>query len=454
MNWNKIRRSLGRGYAWLWGHIEPIKSVLLTFLILFSIFLTWQLWSYTPNLQKLDEGEPIVSSINGEKRMLKDVIQPSKVILHHNGNHYGTLSLTLPDNVKGIYERLQSDAFLVPDNNENEVEASPEWFEIIYPTPIPMPVLQDIFIFSGKNPFSADLGTVKKIVIYKKDNDWLVRFEKSNEGYYDFQITETSSFANVVEDYLNYRVELESFHMDGNDFYLPKKQILVKEYRYQIDKFDIDDYLKFLLPGDTVKIDSLENRVTYSDGKSIVHYYKRQDRFDYKSRSSKSNPDDLMSQPTIIKAVDFVNNHKGWTDDFHLYEYTNIESKYERKRNVVDLQFQLSLEGIPVLGHPISSIELEYTNDELYRYKRSLVDLAYEVGTHEVELKSGEQVMQSLEQLQETNVKDIMFGYSIESPEDGITNASITLEPKWFYKVGSTWLKVEDIKEPLKNKGR
>ena len=70
---------------------ETIKSIVLLILVVFSILLTWMLWTYQPNYDILKESGNTVEDVSlGETKELSKIVRPERLFLHQGEKHYGT----------------------------------------------------------------------------------------------------------------------------------------------------------------------------------------------------------------------------------------------------------------------------------------------------------------------------------------------------------------------------
>ena len=70
---------------------ENIKTAILTFLVLLSGILTWNIWTYQPNYESV-ENQKTVNQVNiGTPKELRKIVKPHQVIYHLDGNQYGTV---------------------------------------------------------------------------------------------------------------------------------------------------------------------------------------------------------------------------------------------------------------------------------------------------------------------------------------------------------------------------
>src|SRR5574342_267298 len=69
---------------------ENIKSWILTILVLVSILLTWNLWTYQPNYDTMENSNTVKEVTVSEKQEVQSLVSPDQVLFHLKGKHYGT----------------------------------------------------------------------------------------------------------------------------------------------------------------------------------------------------------------------------------------------------------------------------------------------------------------------------------------------------------------------------
>jgi regulatory protein YycH of two-component signal transduction system YycFG len=98
---------------------ENSKSVILTFLILVSIVLTWNLWTYQPNFEMLEKNNYVAEVTLKEKQELQEIIRPDLALFHSNGQHFGT---TNDGELDKIINEIRKWSFYDVKNYSDDVE--------------------------------------------------------------------------------------------------------------------------------------------------------------------------------------------------------------------------------------------------------------------------------------------------------------------------------------------
>ena len=73
--------------------VEIIKSIVLFLLIALSIFLTFSIWTYTPNLKTIEQ-KPTVDISISNRATIDEVIKPYKSIFRFQDSLTGTTDST------------------------------------------------------------------------------------------------------------------------------------------------------------------------------------------------------------------------------------------------------------------------------------------------------------------------------------------------------------------------
>ena len=77
---------------------EKVKSIILTVLVVMSIILTMNLWSYQPIAENGDRSM-VTGVLLSEKKDIKEIVRIEQIIFNLEGNYYGTLSTEKIDNL-------------------------------------------------------------------------------------------------------------------------------------------------------------------------------------------------------------------------------------------------------------------------------------------------------------------------------------------------------------------
>lgn len=137
----------------------------------------------------------------------------------------------------------------------------------------------------------------------------------------------------------------------------------------------------------------------------------------------------------IENAIDFVNEHGGWTDEFR-FSKMNFRERY--------IKFKLYVRGVPVLGgNSMTDIEQVWGDEAVYQYLRPYFTLGDTLPSEQEEiwLPSGVEIVEALkasEDIEFTSIEDILPGYYME--QDAELDI-FQFEPTWFYLQHGNWVR-------------
>ncbi|MGY4688239.1 YycH family regulatory protein [Salibacterium sp. K-3] len=434
---------------------ERIKSWTLTSLVVFSMLLTWQLWTFQPNFAPLNESATTSSENIGEERSLNDVVEPSQLVFHHEDRHTalnGTEEL-----FSQFYEELLDSRFenitLKQEVDQEGLYAAPRAAEIIFPASVPDDILEQMFQFEEDNP-NLSMDSVDRMLLRDRGGDsenLLVTFISEEdsfvlEGETNFSL---SSFRN------NYILQMDQYkpvfpYEIGNEaspfkvLYLPENPV---EYSTLSDTSTRIDYNQFLnlLFSDAEYVEQYrrENEeASFTDGNRMVSVEENGSYFTYVnpvySESTSS------SQSHVIGATfGFVNSRGGWTDDYRLYDWQE-QSQEE------SVTYRMMVAGLPVFtsgGPDISSINVTRSGGQVSEYSRPLFELDDSPidARGSVELASGHEVAAyAEEQFEPSLIEDIQPGYQLEKTDSLV----FRFEPSWYVKHDGAWYPVDPEDTP------
>ncbi|MGA9288290.1 MAG: two-component system activity regulator YycH, partial [Anaerobacillus sp.] len=127
--------------------IENVKTVLLNVLVVTSLFLTWQIWTYEPDYEQEvapTEASPVgVSEVN-----ISDVVKPNQVVYHKDNQHFTSF---YSETIDTFYNLFVSGVKIKSFTMENDVESLIDVdnsVELIFPTLLSNDVLKKLVSIS------------------------------------------------------------------------------------------------------------------------------------------------------------------------------------------------------------------------------------------------------------------------------------------------------------------
>ncbi|MGP4081315.1 YycH family regulatory protein [Pseudalkalibacillus sp. R45] len=467
MQMRRITRQLKKFYSAIWDNIENLKTVLLSLLILLSIFLTYNLWTFTPNNKVLENERTIETKIpEGKTEKLANIIQPRQIILHQGGEHFWSYAKDQNE----IYDLLQTTLLISNSKKtvEYETDIQSNGLEIIYPTSIPVDVLKETFRFSNENPFANKKDNVERLRVYDSEGKWKIQFIFEPEGnpqepeqlkdpvVFEFQLSNIS--INTLIDKMvssEKTVQVEQFELEDNhnSFYLPVENVKIPTHFYTTNQIDIKLFVQALLPSNVATKKS-DDRIMYSKSKSMITYFEELNEFSYINWNSQ---EDVIRRNPIIQSLDFINNHAGWTNKYHIYHYYDSTQDDDTTNRQKEIAYRMIMNGFPVMDESVGKISLKWTTNQADEYERSLTYLKDPIENKSappVVMEKGSEVIEALSATAPNtkNISDITIGYTLKSENEHDTYFS--LEPAWYYKIRSSWLPLDfPVDEPMSNQG-
>lgn len=419
---------------------EKVKSVILTILIVFSLVLTWNLWTYQPKIEKLENASTVQEVSLSPKKEIKEIVKPDKIIFHSNNRHYETITeQKVNDYVNEIstwdldrLERISSEQLNIAHYIETE-----EVMEIIFPDSIPMSLYKNYLSINDEEipNFSFD-----RILIHleetQKENNTIYFASQETKQLYKGLVPFT--FINGFKD--KYFEEIKSYtsvfpYTTGSEqvIYLPENKIEVMSYQYLSKPID-SDILKDALFNDPslVQKNYFVSGEEYTDGQNLMRENTDTNTISYIDPSEVGTKSD---NKLIRKSIDFVNIHGGWTDN---YRFVNLD---DEQKSVL---FRLyGPDGYPVFSenNTISELRIVWGKTDISRYMRNNFSLGLLTSTSSKNLESGYTALQNIQKSEGFNprlLKNVKIGYEMDLNAQSLL---IQLEPSWYYLYNGSWQK-------------
>ncbi|MCR8849880.1 two-component system activity regulator YycH [Rossellomorea sp. SC111] len=442
---------------------EKIKSIVLTLLVCISVFLTFNLWTYSPGYDTINSDAYDVS-VGGK---LKDnelnthLIKPYKLFYHGRDKTVGTTNQT---EMNKVTEQLGKWSLFEIKNVSNEYSVQEintliqgqDKFELIFPDIVPLSVFSQGLSLEEKNVSSASFN---RIVIDLENNNnrdtgsiffITVSDDKEKKTVYESQVSLASmdsfkrTFVQRALYNSAYRQYVEQPISGKKTIFLPKDAEEYISYYYYTELSSLDEYKQALFSDpNSVNMGSVDDLVTYMDVSSILTVDKNHNTFSFVNPSEEK---DNGSAPAMLvqKSMEFVNDHGGWTDDYQLFSISPYENK---------IVYRLFLQNHPVFNdNGMAEISQTWGLNGINKYSRPYFKLDFSFkDTAEVLLPSGSSVIYALNQVDSIDlnyVEDIAVGYKMT--RDPNESRKLNFEPSWYYKYDGNWLRLSvDDKEGL-----
>lgn len=432
---------------------ENIKSIILTILVFISIFLTWNLWTYQPNFDTMENDSYVAEVSVSEKQELQKIVRPDRILFHIKNDHYGTNN---PDEIDNVIKEIRKwsifDIKNYTDNveNINDLIHSPGNAELIFPGEVPIALYRGVLNIEGKKVPSFNFNRMIINVENSSIENGIVYFVSSeNQQVYISHISPANLTA-FNRDFFKKAPRLPRYFAykpsENKTIFLPEGETDMKTYKYLPVTLNSEKFKEALFrdPSNVQKnpirageeYTSDSSKMTVSDDTNILSYV------------NPTADDDFVdnSYDLVKRSIDLINEHGGWTDSYHYV------SKNEYSATVV---FRLYTgDGYPVFSERgISEITEVWGRNELTKYIRPNISLELPLTTEMKTVKrvSGHDVLNFLENKRNFKselLEELVLGYRMD--RDSEENQLILLEPAWFYRYDKQWgeLTMDDLGGP------
>lgn len=429
---------------------ENSKSVILIILVLVSILLTWNLWTFQPNYETMEKSTNVAEVTLSEKQEVKKIIKPDLALFHIRGEHHGTTNVNELDKlIKEVSQWSFYDVKSYTGNvaNMNELIHEDGNAEIIFPTEIPVELYRNVLNFEDKKlpTFNFD-RIIIKTNNSEKESGIVYFFSTNNQQVYISRISTTflnnfnQHFFKNANQYPRYFAFKPT---EKRTLYLPEGTTDMMEYKYLPVTLNSDEFKEALFNDPSfVQKSVVPTGEEFTNGSSKMNINYNSNMLLYVNPTGDTDYVE-KSKDLIKRSIDFVNEHGGWTDP---YRYVNND-EYNHK-----VTFRLySMDGYPVFNDSgISEINEVWGRNEINKYVRPSISLKLPLKfeMHKVTSPSGYTALAFLQQKKNFKMEQLeafSLGYRME--KDLKEPRLIVLEPAWFYRYNNTWslIDTEDL---------
>ncbi|WP_347548230.1 two-component system activity regulator YycH [Pseudalkalibacillus hwajinpoensis] len=442
--------------------VEMFKTILLNVLVVTSLLLTWQIWTYEPEYEQ--EIAPTEASPVGVKEVsIGEVVKPNQVVYHRDDQHFTSFySNTINTFYNEFVSGVKIKSFTMENNMESLLNVGNS-VELIFPTLLSNDVLKKLVsvskddiplasfdriiipsVASGKNNEIIFLNTINQVgmratVDASNDiknwySDFFASFDVNTEASENMKITRAKPFQ--VAD-------------DSPVFYVPIQGVEVETYGGSTDELTNEKAFKeALFPElDRVEESTFNISTLYTDGSRDL-------TFNDNAYMVFKNPPSTTSrfvanEAPILTAYGFINKHYGFRvsnlneDEYYLNEWITTSDN-----NSDQITFRLNTEGYPLFSssmEDLDEIDINIENNEVSTYKRMLKVIQYAAELEARTLPGYEEFIGLLDSgnFKKSELRNITIGFTIDRTAG--QSYDFTLVPQWYVKVNQTWIPLQSI---------
>ncbi|WP_066071937.1 YycH family regulatory protein [Neobacillus soli] len=421
---------------------ENIKSAILTILVLVSILLTWNLWTYQPNYDTMEKSKTVKEVALSEKQEVQKIVRPDRVLFHVKGAHYGTNNTEdLEKMIKELSQWAFYDVKKYPYDMDNikELTHGSGNAEITFPGEVPIELFRSVLTIEGKKVPSFDFNQIIINVEDSEKENGIVYFVSSeNQQVYISHISSINLSAFNHKFYKNAARYPRFFAFESNQkrtIFLPEGETEMVSYKYIPVPLNSEEFKEALFNDPSfVQKSFIPQGEEYTNGSSKMTVNYNSNILLYVNPTVEDTYSN-SSYDLVKRSIDFVNDHGGWTDPYRFV------SKNEYSQSVT---FRLySMDGYPVFNdRGLSEIVEFWGRDEISKYVRPNMALELPLTTEmqKVTRPSGHKALEFLKSKQNFKpalLEELFLGYRME--RDSEENKIILLEPAWFYRYDKSW---------------
>lgn len=191
--------------------MENFKTIVLINLVVISLFLTFNLWTYVPDSTSMQNTKFVQGNEEINTIKISEVVRPSSVVIHKEKNHYVSEK---KENVDSIYKILENGELhnfeeitgTVPKGDFLSYVHGEEKIEFVFPTNIPLDTIKNMFNIKDKNIESN--RSFNRIIIdpsRSKDQEIKVSFVSYDTSHKIYQATLSGAY---IKDIINAQNQL------------------------------------------------------------------------------------------------------------------------------------------------------------------------------------------------------------------------------------------------------
>ncbi|HEU5138754.1 MAG TPA: two-component system activity regulator YycH [Bacillales bacterium] len=461
---------------------ESFKTLLLTVLVILSLVLTWNLWTYQSDYNTIEKPDYITSVLVSKgkgKSTIGEIIHPFQAIYHADDQIYGlSTGQDLHDMFQTLIDAEFRNIFVfsneLPDKLKRNRRQEPDsnGVEIIFPKAIPVSLFGEMLQGDGSDKENMqddfqdiDSDTVfDRIVFYNVDKDQntsMKAYFKERESTVASADVNNVSLADLKSYYEDKHIFLAK-NLDDKTIYLPAepkpKKLLFNKSWISEEKF-----INALFSYPNVRQEQENVYKSVSEFLRVNNHIIKYFNADPGSGKVKTNLSAKKNPSLLQESFQVINSHSGWTHDYMLFDYKNVEQKDNPLLNGTAI-FRLMVGNssseyrYPVFSdvsgygyypyNDAGTILLSWKNGEVHELVRTQLYIKENLPQPgQSNFKTGEEIWETLntsEEVQMNFVKDIRVGYEMTYPPD----PNLVFTPKWFVLYNGEWVSADKLTTP------
>ncbi|WCK54499.1 two-component system activity regulator YycH [Aneurinibacillus sp. Ricciae_BoGa-3] len=434
--------------------IERVKTFLLIALIAASFALSGYLWNIQPRLDNLGPSRYIAPQLVGHTVAMADLIKPSAVVFHTgDGRHLKAAVDTV--SYKAIIDNISKWDYynftvLKPGEEDwDRLLNKRRGIEMIYRAALPLDVFNRFF--NSRSQLDAHIPEISRVwfyesreqnasyILYISDADKTVVQARTSLSSHDFEAMFKKPIAEHLPEQMVFHAQATAPHGEGHPYmrpiYLPKSEGTAWRYRQFFQPLTIRQVIAtlFVDPSLTREVTERDGTMIYTDGSRLVSLPRSQRYLLYRDAMQQSSGGQAVAgSQSLETAIDFVNQHGGWTGDYSLEHYDDQQHKHDS----IVYQFRQQIQGYPLFsgdeGQSIMAVETD--GSAVFGFQRPMLQLDTYFERVPVHIKSGTELLNELvhRNVHQKDITGIELGY-----KENIVNDYMVVQPVWVIHRGA-----------------
>ncbi|WP_068776513.1 YycH family regulatory protein [Paenibacillus sp. FJAT-26967] len=358
--------------------IEKLKSVILTVLILASLFQSYLLAYSTPNYEPLPPSQYISSVLEGTKAELEDLLFPDQIVLHFGQQRHTVL---FPDSsaYASIFESVKSrkiEGFRKVNLTQErisweDIRDKQEGVELRFRDGIALSILQKNLNIKGSLPEESDLIT--RMWIYSSsDKQAAVTYFFTDSMNTAYEVLRADFTVKDVENFTAMGAMNDLFQVMSGDYYLPSKPMPVLSYEFGYKEFETEQ-LKSSLFADPLLTRNLKNKdgpQIFTDGKRGLQINTEERWMKYTDALAVTDSKNNISE-NLEAGLHFINQHGGWNG-----KYAISKPMQQHSYSNQTFAFRQVYDAFPIIADKregFGTIHITLQKGVVSNYERSVV---------------------------------------------------------------------------------
>lgn len=420
---------------------ENVKSLLLALLVVCSLVQSYFLIYRLPGSETVvkTENDYIRTEDMGEDLKVESMIYPSQIAVHLGDNRH---TIFYPESTfyNLIYSRLKGRQF---DGFQRYSVQNMNWadargrlgVELEFGYGIPVTLLQKVMQIAPDPLFEAE--SISRLLIYNTENEDQVRvFFFSSEGDVVYEATKADLTIQDVRQQVDFGRDWIPYTLE-NGYYVPEEPVEMVKTGIRIGLYTTEQMQRSLFFDSSITryIREKDGSEIYTDSKRSLQVRQERNWINYTDPAAPAAGENNPGR-NALSAVDFVNQHGGWSGQYRLEQTKSVDSE---NHSVIFKQYYGfgqygSFPIIDLSTFHYGDITLEMRQGTITGYERSLIYMKEETFDKKVvQLRVGNELRAELANLQrESQILKLYPAYVPSVDEDGLL-----LKPMWVAELSN-----------------